>query len=209
MLLSRGRRLPFQVASESRKIGAFIHDDYPLIDHQGKGKPCAAQVLLKILTFSQSPVDYVDYEGLQLDTRARDNRDPQLDESNRHGSYPDEKGPHAGVPVGVPMGIPLSPDGTLSPMSPTEPKELDEGLESAPPPEKRICGLRRKHFWELLGLILALVLAAAIIGGVVGGLQARNGKNSSSGQPAANNGTNNTTNGANNTGAIPLQYVHI
>ena len=105
------------------------------------------------------------------------------------------------------MGIPTSPEGTLSPMSAVGPKELHEGLESAPRPEKRIFGLRQKHFWELLGLILAIILAAAIIGGVVGGLQSRNGKFSSSGQPAPNNTTNNMTNSANTTTSLPLQYV--
>ena len=89
-------------------------------------------------------------------------------------------------------------------MSPTGPKELDERLEPTPSPEKRICGLRQKHFWELFGVILAIVLAAAIVGGVVGGLQSRAGKSSST-QPVPNN----TTNGANKTSSIPLQYVHV
>ena len=84
---------------------------------------------------------------------------------------------------------------------------MDEGVRSAPSPEKRIFGLRQKHFWELSGLILAIVLAAAIIGGVVGGLQSRHGKFPSSGQPATDNSTNNTTNSANNTTPLPLQYV--
>ena len=108
--------------------------------------------------------------------------------------------------MGIPMGIPTSPDGTLSPMSPTGAKEMGEGVVSTPPREKRICGLRRKHFWGLLGL-MAIVLAAAIIGGVVGGLQSRHGKSSPSGQSASNNSTSNTTNNANHTAAIPLQYV--
>lgn len=156
----------------------------------------------------------MDYEGLQLDTRARDNRDPQLDLSkpqgllndnyNPYGCYPnDENQAHAGIPVGVPMGIPASSEGTLSPMSPMGPKELDEGLNSSRPQEKRICGLRQKHFWELLGLIVAIVLAAAIVGGVVGGLPTRKGKSSPSGQPAYN-----TTKSANNTNSLPLQWVH-
>ena len=157
----------------------------------------------------------MDYEGLQLDTRARDNRDPHLDQSrpqglldddfNHHGFYLDEKQAHAGIPQGVPMGIPTSPEGTLSPMSPIGPKEIDEGLVSPPRPERRICGLRRKHFWELSGLLLAIILAAAVIGGAVGGLQSRNEKSSSSGQPATKNTTNSTTTGANNTDFLPLQ----
>ena len=160
---------------------------------------------------NQSPVDKVDYEGLQLDTRARDNRDPHLDQSkpqglldddfNDHGFYLNEKQAHAEIP----MGIPTSPEGTLSPMSPIGAKEIDDGPLSPPPAEKRIWGLRQKHFWELLGLVVAIVLAAAIIGGVVGGLQSRDGKSSSSGQPASNGTTNNATNGANNAASVPLQ----
>lgn len=150
----------------------------------------------------------MDYEGLQLDTRARDNRDPQLDETkpkgvvNNHfnGYYHDESQAHAGIPEGVPIGIPTSPEGTLSPLSPMGPKELHEGLESPRPREKRICGLRQKLFWELLGLALAIVLAAVIVGGVVGGLQSRNGKQSPSGQPKFN-----ATSTANNTDSLPLQ----
>lgn len=107
--------------------------------------------------------------------------------------------------MGIPMGIPTSPEGTLSPISPMGPKEMDEGLGSPPPPEKRTCGLRQKHFWELLGLILAIVLAAAVISGVVGGLQSRSGRSSSSGQPASNVSTNDTTNSANNTTSLHLQ----
>ncbi|KAL9076292.1 MAG: hypothetical protein Q9161_001008 [Pseudevernia consocians] len=124
----------------------------------------------------QSTIDKVDYEGLQLDTRARDDRDPHLDQSrpqglldddfNHHDFYLSEKQAHAGNPVGVSTGTPISPGGTLSPISQMGPKEIDGGLRSPPPPERRICGLRPKHFWELLGLILAIILAVAIIGGV-------------------------------------------
>ena len=218
MVLSWGRRVQNHVASEVYTIGATFRDDYSVVSHQGEGKLSAEHVLLSISNWqNQSPVDKVDYEGLQLDTRARDNQDPQLDESrsrglrdenfHSHGFYPNEKQEHAGIPVGIPMGIPTSPDGTLSPMSPTGAKEIGEGVESTPPREKRICGLRRKHFWELFGLILAIVLAAAVIGGVVGGLQSRHGKSSPSGQLASKNSTSNTTSSANHTAAIPLQYV--
>lgn len=110
--------------------------------------------------------------------------------------------------MGIPMGIPTSPEYTVSPTSPLGPKEMDDGLGSARRSEKRICGLRKRHFWELLGFMLALVLAAAIIGGVVGGLHSRNQKSSSSRQPESSNTTSNTTNSTTNTTSIPLQYVH-
>ena len=218
MLLPRRRRAQIHVASEVYAIGATVRDDYSILSRQGEGKSPAQHVLSSISDWqNQSPVDKVDYEGLQLDTRARDNQDPQLDESrsrglrdgnfHNHGFYRNEKEEHAGIPVGVPMGIPTSPDGTLSPMSPTGAKEIGDGVEPTPPREKRVCGLRRKHFWELVGLVLAMVLAAAIIGGLVGGLQSRHGKSSPSGQSASNNSTSNTTISANHTAAIPLQYV--
>lgn len=127
------------------------------------------------------------------------------DDFNHHGFYLNEKQAHAGTPVGVPMGIPTSPESMLSPMSAMGPKEIDDGLRSPLPPERRICGLRQKHFWELLGLIVAIILAAAVIGGVVGGLQSHNGKSSPSGQPISNNTANNTTNSANNMTSLPLQ----
>lgn len=124
------------------------------------------------------------------------------DDVNYHGFHLNENQAQAGIPI----GIPTSPEGTLSPISLMGPKEIDDRLESPPPPEKRICGLRQKHFWELLGLVLAIILAAVVIGGVVGGLQSRNGKSS----PASNhNATNNTTNGADNSTYLPLQYVYV
>lgn len=158
----------------------------------------------------------MDYEGLQVDTRAKDNRVPHLDESkpqgfldddfNHHGFYLNKKQAHVGAPVAIPTGLPTSPQGTISPISPMGPKEMDDGLPSPPPREKRICGLRQKHFWELSGLVIAIVLAAAIIGGVVGGLQSHNGRSSASAQPASNNNlTTNTTKSANNTSFLPLQ----
>lgn len=103
------------------------------------------------------------------------------------------------------MGVPTSPEGTLSPTTPIGPKKFDDGLGTHSTPEKRICGLRQKHFWELFGLILAIVLAAAIIGGVVGGLQSHKAQSSSSGQSASNDTTNDPTSSANKTTSLPLQ----
>lgn len=47
MLLSRGWRTHFQVASVSWMIGATIQDDYSLVTSQGEGRSSAAHVLLR------------------------------------------------------------------------------------------------------------------------------------------------------------------
>ena len=47
MFPPRGRRTQIHVASESWKIGAFIHNDYSLVRHQGEGKLSASQALPK------------------------------------------------------------------------------------------------------------------------------------------------------------------
>lgn len=114
---------------------------------------------------------------------------------------------------------PTSPDSTLragfSPISPAVeskglpqqgfPSEnIDEKVGEPPPvpPERRMCGLKRKHFWELFALILSLFIAAAVIGGVVGGLQTRNGDSHS---PPAAASSNNTNTNSSNTMISPAQ----
>ena len=52
-----------------------------------------------------------------------------------------------------------------------------------PPPEpkpRKICGLRRRHFWTLFAVLLGMIVAAAIIGGAIAGTR----KNGSSPTPA-------------------------
>ena len=155
---------------------------------------------------SQSPVDK-DYEGLQLDDRAR-NPEKYLDDSKPQGmldddfddhmNYINEKQAHGGLGF-HPNGNPTSPDPsytayggtTLSPSTPGVGKPFDtrSNLASGPGSEKqerRICGLKRRYFWGLAGLALGVVLAGALIGGLVGGLKARK-KHTPPPAPPANN----------------------
>ncbi len=143
----------------------------------------------------QSPVDRGDYEGLQIDTRARENIDKHLDSSKAQGLLDDDFDPRENYlnekqtrvhqsslsKKGLTRWESLaSPDTAYTDcFSPTTSGLGKAGLDSeskiAPKaPQRRICGLKRRHFWELLGLILAFAAAGAVIGGVVGVMHARN-----------------------------------
>ena len=134
-----------------------------------------------------------DFEGLQLDTRARD-PDVHLDERKRQGmldddfddqmNYINEKQSHTGhdptSPSSTYVGTMTSPN-NQTPATIAKQFENDFGApkeEVPPPPQKprRICGLKPGMFWFLAGLTLALVIAAALVGGIVGGLQSKHHK---------------------------------
>lgn len=121
------------------------------------------------------------------------------DDFDNSGNYLNEKQAHTAISE---ERSPSSPDSSagvgFSPISPVGPpkgdshnglpaKGIDEVLGTPPPvpPQRKICGLKRRHFWELFGLCLALLVTAAIIAGVVAGLQARNAS-SHSPVPSAN-----------------------
>jgi len=175
------------------------------------------------------------YEGLQVDTRAKDNKDPFLDENKPQGfldddfdghyKYMDEKQAHLSRERIIDPRSPVflqSPGshGTnfaVSPLPPTPQfKTIDNVFRAADippaPRERRICGLKRKHFWEIFGLVLALVIAAAVVGGVVGGLQYKNanppnpayGGDEGSGIPTNKNGTNGNATSAGGTLPSPV-----
>ena len=159
---------------------------------------------------AQSPIDPSDYQGLQLDTRAIENQDKDLDSAKPQGlldddfdhpeNYVNEKQAHSGV-VPHEFVSPTTPGFTNqiggsgpSPVTPVKPEQTEDSLSSEPDsqlPEQRICGLRRRHFWELFGFVLVIVLTAAVVGGVVGGLRRNNGNSSpTSSQPANNTNSN-------------------
>ena len=130
----------------------------------------------------QAPVDSSDYEGLQLDTRARDQTEKDLDTSQEatsqfspdqyHSVWDDKKllwareagevrdtrSPTSDVPA------PVSGISTRAPTFPTINND-SEPLSTRKP--QRICGLRPIWFWILLTTILASMVIAAILGGVL------------------------------------------
>ena len=139
------------------------------------------------LTRIQSPVNGGDYEGLQVDTRAKDSTDKHLDPQkgpqakrdsgklDDDGAYLDEKQIASVSECERGGQSPISPGATLvaDPETPY-PKTMDSvvAVGSGSPPKPRvwkICGLRRRNFWILFGAILALIIVASIIGGVLGG----------------------------------------
>ena len=139
------------------------------------------------LTELQSPVNGEDYEGLQVDTRAKDSTDKHLDTQygpqglrswetldDKHDylhekqiALVDEtlKGDHS----------PTSPGATLVEDAETpRPKTIDDGISVEPgsppaPNVRKICGMRRRNFWIAFGAVLVIVVVAAIVGGLVGG----------------------------------------
>lgn len=73
------------------------------------------------------------------------------------------------------------------------PSELhDSALPAVPPPT--ICGIRRKKFWVIAGVIGLLVIAAAVGGGVGGALS---NKSSSESAQQSGSGANNGNSGSN------------
>ena len=131
------------------------------------------------------------------------------DDFDDEDNYLDEKQANAGTTPRSRV-TPTSPDPTLeagvSPITPVVSKPLDASLPPVPE-ERRICGLKRRHFWELFGLVLVVVVAGAVIGGVVGGLQATRGRATPS-IPATSNNTSSANSTSSSAPTIePLQYV--
>ncbi|KAI4199226.1 MAG: hypothetical protein LQ348_001922 [Seirophora lacunosa] len=130
----------------------------------------------------QPPAPRLDYEGLEVDTRAGDGLDKHLDpskplpdlrkwqEEEENKRYLNEK--QMIQAHEVPQSTPTSPDSTMGVPSPhgTEQKGFGDPMGSPPEPRiRRICGLRRGIFWLMFGIVLAVVIVAAVVGGVVGG----------------------------------------
>ncbi|MCJ1432568.1 hypothetical protein MMC27_001925 [Xylographa pallens] len=129
------------------------------------------------------PIDRSDYEGLQLDTRARDQIEKDLDTSQDvkcpispdqfHLGWDDEKKllwarearevRDARSATSDEPG-PVSAISTRAPTFPTLSNDTETMSTRKP---QRICGLRPRWFWTILALILASMIIAAILGGVL------------------------------------------
>ena len=94
-----------------------------------------------------SPMEPSDYHGLQLDTRAKDNRNKSVDPRKAFIAEVEAKE----------LGGRPSCTSAASTVDPP----LGAG-------EKRTCGLPRRYFWIILTGVLIIVILAAVIGGVVG-----------------------------------------
>ena len=129
------------------------------------------------------PVGSSDYEGLQLDTRAKDQIEKDLDTNQDvkspvspeqyHLGWDDEKKllwarearemRDARSPTSDEPG-PVSAISTSAPTFPALTNDPETLSERQP---QRICGLRPGWFWTILALILASMIIAAILGGVL------------------------------------------
>ncbi|MCJ1364163.1 hypothetical protein MMC16_003272 [Acarospora aff. strigata] len=108
----------------------------------------------------KSPVERVDYEGLQLDTREKKGFETHQPWTSSDKLKRELEGLQAS-PVAT-HGNPYLPAGR-------KPGMIDDVIADPKTREPRICGMRRKMFWILFGVILGIIVIAAIIGGVVGG----------------------------------------
>lgn len=159
----------------------------------------------------QSPVDKWDCDGLQVDTRARDNTEKHLErgahflrnnvESDDEANYLYEKETAA---FERPQASPQSPSSTTVLNRGTSSVKATDVVAGLPPEPKfrKIGGVRRRHFWIGFGIALAMVIAAAVAGGVIGAT--RHSSSSTLSNPKAKHAPSNDTNGNS-----PVQYVSI
>lgn len=59
---------------------------------------------------------------------------------------------------------------------------------------QRMCGLKRRTFWIVLGVVIAVVIAAGVAGGVAGGISARNTAMRHSGSSGSSSGSSDNAN---------------
>ena len=165
----------------------------------------------------QAPVDRTDYEGLQLDTRARDEyvkdstiahevESPQSPD-NYQLDFCDEKAMIArreaedAKKAGLAAVVQEAPSPMTSNGDRYSAAGLEAVIEEPPRPRvQRICGLRQIHFWISFCLILAIVVVVAIIGAVVA-----KSRHASSTTPGVPSGTSPPDSGGSSN--ISLTYV--
>ena len=113
-----------------------------------------------LMDIMQSPVERGDYEGLQVDTREKRGFDDHQAWMSSDKLKKELEGLQAS-PVATHGNHYYRPGGKA--------ELVDENVVDLKANERRICGMRRKVFWILFGVILAIITTAAIIGGAVGG----------------------------------------
>ena len=145
----------------------------------------------------QSPVEASEYAGLELDTRATNTTERDLDDSRiiSPGSDPaEERGEKASM---VEVGARAVARSQTTPHLMTS--TLDEEMPHAPNArEVKIYGLRRRYFWIIFAMVLILIILAAVVGGVVGALRddSSASTSSSSGDASSTSNTSSPTSSA-------------
>ncbi|MCJ1256750.1 hypothetical protein MMC24_004574 [Lignoscripta atroalba] len=142
-------------------------------------------------TLEKSTIDKCDYEGLQLDTRAHDSTEKDLDttksrRSPRHGQaeYSDEKNFITETEAREAAGLDDTPESATSTVDLTKPTMINDDDGGAPKPKvQRMCGLRRRYFWTFFGLVLTIITVAAVVGGILGARQSASSAPSNSSTP--------------------------
>ncbi|KAF2084634.1 hypothetical protein K490DRAFT_68567 [Saccharata proteae CBS 121410] len=127
-------------------------------------------------------MDQSKYSTLEVNERAQSEHGKFLSQNqanSQHGNMPevDNRGHHDNLPQ-----VPYSD-------LPEPVRREAEGNSKIP----TICGMRRKPFWILLGVILAILIIAGLVGGLAGGLSASKSKSSSSSGSTPTTSTTPTT----------------
>ncbi|MCJ1430016.1 hypothetical protein MMC29_007931 [Sticta canariensis] len=135
---------------------------------------------MSVSSTEKSPVDRVDFEGLQIDTRAKDVTEKCLDPLTVHRGWRDrdlKNEDHLSGKQATAETFLTSPTSSSSTTTGFErglraPIRADEPAGPPPTPKaRRICGTHRRNFWVIFGILLAIVVIAAVIGGAVAGSQ--------------------------------------
>jgi hypothetical protein len=133
-------------------------------------------IICWLINVGQSPVEPSDYQGLQLDTRAKESTEKYVDAEKAFIAEAEAR---------------------ELVRSNTSRTSAAATFATTIPAEKRICGVRRRYFWFLLAFIVIIVIVAAVVGGVVSSLN-RGSQTSTPASPSTSaaptvNGTDNGT----------------
>lgn len=156
----------------------------------------------------------MDYEGLQLDTRAKDSTEKHLnplkapqglrdpDDSDNEDDFPryvSEKQAAVDTPAAVSCPT-TSTTSTTAELRGNPIPVLPDDIAGSNPESKvrRTCGMRHRHFWIVFGIVCAIIISAAVIGGAVGGTRHSSSASSKNSSGTSKNGTKVEEPGANN-----------